>query len=111
MHVPEQKRDTTFSFKWNQNEKITFLKYLTEENRLDEMEAHSIPEPENVKTHEKLLHVSIQKGKKDIEFWVASPSAKKDNPDSFEAMAFFRKIMEHYGYPFFKMDKKRRRQR
>lgn len=111
MHVPKEKRDTSFSFKWEQNEKITFLKYLVEENRLDEMETHSIPKPKNVKNRDELLFVSIQKGKKNIEFWAAGTSDKKDKPGSFEAMAFLQKLMEHYGYPSFKMGKTGRRQR
>ncbi|MFP4655948.1 MAG: hypothetical protein ACLFMM_09850 [Methanohalobium sp.] len=101
MSVPEKNRDTTFSIKWDQEAKITFLKYLVDNDRLESMKKNAASQqPERQKKGD-LLHVYIHKGEEKVEFWSEESDRKKDS-DSFESMKFVRKLMEYYNFPFFK---------
>jgi len=64
----EKKADTTFSIKWNQEAKITFLKYLMEKDRLKKMKKLSASKPPEEQKKDDLLHVQIQKGEEKVEF-------------------------------------------
>ncbi len=110
MSAPEKKADTTFSIKWDQEAKITFLKYLMEKDRLKKMEKLSAAEPPKEQKKEDLLHVRIQKGEENVEFWSEESGRKKDS-GSFESMKFVRKLMEYYNFPFFRKDNVRRLRR
>ena len=110
MSALKKKADTTFSIKWDRVDKITFLKYLLEKDRLKKMKKLSASKPSEEQKKDDILHVHIQKGEEKVEFW-SLVSDRKHDSNSFESMKFVRKLMEYYGYPFFKKGNVRRLRR
>jgi hypothetical protein len=110
MSVPEKKSDTTFSIKWDRVDKITFLKYLLEKDRLKKMKKHSASKAPEDQKKDNLLHVHIHKGEENVEFW-SKKSGQKHDSGSFESMKFVRKLMEYYRFPFFKKNNVRKLRR